>query len=518
ANLRTNVLTANVITATHLNVDGAMIDKLMTNNLLANELVANSVMTGSMQTNALNAITANITTVRSQVLQANVVEATHIKSDTALIDKLFATTANIDRLTSKTAFINDIKAIDISADRITTGTLNASNVNIINLNVNDLAGNRSEFVRSAWNTALGESTYIEGNEIRSIGAGGEEISIGSGALNFYNSAGQHLVWMEPTYSDKYAGEVGFGINLRHNRQFSIIRRKTTVPDEVIMQINPLDEHVTFLNDVTVGRLRIKGTNQWLLSRPEGGASLIDSHAVRLGIGRDTGWTDVFTINENHNVDSFGRLRMNDNNIADVSDLEVNSHVYIRKSRGSSYYARMQYRDINEFHLFADGGLLFGQIYAGQWERILQLLHGGVNMYRRLNMQGNSIINQSDRRLKQNIHDTTISALERIRGTRFVDYEWIDSKRPQGTHLGVIAQETPWLVAYDPDAEFLSIDSSKQTMYNSLAIQELDSNVIQLSNRVEEVDTYTQQALSETQQLKEKVEELEKEINKLKGAS
>ncbi|WP_277631317.1 tail fiber domain-containing protein, partial [Atopococcus tabaci] len=517
ANLRTNVLTANVITATHLNVDGAMIDKLMTNNLLANELVANSVMTGSMRTNALNAVTANITTVRSQVLQANVVESTHIKSDTALIDKLFATTANIDRLTGKAAFIDDIKAIDISADRITTGTLNASNVNIINLNVNDLVGNRSEFVRSAWNDATGESVYIDNTGIITAAANNESVRINKGGIRFHNTSNEETGWIESSYNSSYEGQSGMGIFLRHNKQFNITRVRTTAPDSLIASVNPLDEHVTFYGVVTVDKLRVAGTNQYLLSRPSGGVALIDSHEISLGQGRLDGWRDILTVTSAGNVRLDGRLEMSNYSMLDANNLEVNSHIYVRRSRGSSFYARMQYRSVNEFHIYASGGLRFGEIYNNEWRDLMMAHNAGIHMYRALNMNGNSILNPSDARLKTNIRNTAVSALERIRGTRFVDYEWIDQDRPQGTHMGVIAQETPWLVAYDPDAEFLSIDSSKQTMYNSLAIQELDSNVIQLSCRVEEVDAYTQQALSETQQLKEKVEELEKEINKLKGA-
>lgn len=39
---------------------------------------------------------------------------------------------------------------DLSADKITTGTLNAANVNITNLDVNTLAGDYSQFLKTAW--------------------------------------------------------------------------------------------------------------------------------------------------------------------------------------------------------------------------------------------------------------------------------------------------------------------------------------------------------------------------------
>lgn len=44
-----------------------------------------------------------------------------------------------------------IFANNLSISKFTTGTLNAANVNLINVNVNSLVGNTSNFVRSAWN-------------------------------------------------------------------------------------------------------------------------------------------------------------------------------------------------------------------------------------------------------------------------------------------------------------------------------------------------------------------------------
>lgn len=51
----------------------------------------------------------------------------------------------------KNAAITDAKIGSLSANKIQTGTLDAANVNIINLNVDNLVGNITSFVQSAWN-------------------------------------------------------------------------------------------------------------------------------------------------------------------------------------------------------------------------------------------------------------------------------------------------------------------------------------------------------------------------------
>lgn len=64
------------------------------------------------------------------------------------------------------AVITSAMIKDISADKITTGTLNAANVKIVNLDVNDLVGNKTQFVQSAWNS-VSSSININGDGIYS---------------------------------------------------------------------------------------------------------------------------------------------------------------------------------------------------------------------------------------------------------------------------------------------------------------------------------------------------------------
>ena len=104
----------------------------------ANTYIMGTTFANDIKAKSLEAVYADIATLKTKVLTADVITSTMVKSDTALVDKIFATDANVNRLTAKTAFINSVKAIDIAADRITTGTLNAANVNIINLNASKI--------------------------------------------------------------------------------------------------------------------------------------------------------------------------------------------------------------------------------------------------------------------------------------------------------------------------------------------------------------------------------------------
>src|SRR5699024_7101856 len=76
-----------------------------------------------INTLSLNAVYGDISDLRTELLTANVITSNHIKVENALIDKMFASTALIERLTSKSAFIRDVQAIEITANQLNLTTL-----------------------------------------------------------------------------------------------------------------------------------------------------------------------------------------------------------------------------------------------------------------------------------------------------------------------------------------------------------------------------------------------------------
>ena len=110
--------------------------------------------------------------------------------------------------------------------------------------------------------------------------------------------------------------------------------------------------------------------------------------------------------------------------------------------------------------------------------ILSVTIGQVSMFRDLNMQGNTITNQSDIRLKTNVSESQLDALKEIERMKFIEYDWdltnpANKDKSDGRNFGIVAQYSPLLQTKVGDAEsYLSIDIIKQINLNSKAIQEL----------------------------------------------
>lgn len=76
---------------------------------------------------------------------------------------------------------DEIFAEEMNISKFTTGTLNAKDVNLVNVNVDSLVGNKSNFVRTAWN-AINSSADIDGNRLRFTHDDGTSTEIGKDGL------------------------------------------------------------------------------------------------------------------------------------------------------------------------------------------------------------------------------------------------------------------------------------------------------------------------------------------------
>lgn len=92
---------------------------------------------------------------------------------------------------------------------------------------------------------------------------------------------------------------------------------------------------------------------------------------------------------------------------------------------------------------------------------------------------------SDRRLKENITDTAVKALDKINRLNLVAFDFIESKKHE--EIGLIAQETetiiPEVISRDPENPdgYLHIDYIAFVPYLLKAIQELDKKIKELEN-------------------------------------
>ena len=124
------------------------------------------------------------------------------------------------------------------------------------------------------------------------------------------------------------------------------------------------------------------------------------------------------------------------------------------------------------------------------------VHNNVNfqVYSDINMNGFSIRNQSDIRLKENIKPSDIdpiketSKLDFYEFNRKTSYKNRDgSEQPNASReLGLIAQHTPFLATQDSNTHYLSIDTSKQIMLNSMTNKALIERITQLESKLNSI--------------------------------
>lgn len=104
----------------------------------------------------------------------------------------------------------------------------------------------------------------------------------------------------------------------------------------------------------------------------------------------------------------------------------------------------------------------------------------VLFYRDINMMGNSVLNQSDARLKEKIEDSQISGMELINQLEVKSFDWINKNTHQ--EAGFIAQQVQEVIPsliHDGGENGLSIKTSEMIPYLVKAIQELSDRVYQL---------------------------------------
>ena len=122
-------------------------------------------------------------------------------------------------------------------------------------------------------------------------------------------------------------------------------------------------------------------------------------------------------------------------------------------------------------------------------------------HQNLNMNGNTVINQSDIRLKKNVVDASIDPLSIIEKMRFIDFEWDETNpynatKPCGMLFGIEAQYSPFLAVKDVNSNYLSIDMGKQVNLNSMALQRMISEI----KTLKEENAETKKELADLKQL------------------
>ena len=124
--------------------------------------------------------------INLRVQKGDLLSQINIEAGQTLIqsDKLYLDASSV--VFSGNAFIPSAAITDLSADKITTGTLNAANVHVINMDVANLVGDTTSFVRSQWQNAYGSYVNIESSGM-SVGYGNWFTKFDSIGMTFTDS-------------------------------------------------------------------------------------------------------------------------------------------------------------------------------------------------------------------------------------------------------------------------------------------------------------------------------------------
>jgi hypothetical protein len=335
-----------------------------------------------------------------------------------------------------------IFAPNMDISKFTVGTLNAANVNLINVNVNSLVGNTSNFVTSNWN-ANGSDVRITGNGIVTTASDGSQTYIQNGIVGTRNPSGAtlgHIGYHWETNRAFYHIQTSLGSN------FAISALTGTAGNSVrrtMLDIFPVSSE-TYIRTNDFRHVGATGDSTLPTARFSGRVTVDDE------------------------------LRLADGNIVNPYGIYFN--------HGGSIYALS-----SNSHLRIDANTsLF--LRTNNTNTALWFDNTHAYMLRTLSMEGNNITNQSDVRLKTNIKQADIEALKEIERMEFIDYEWdktnpANANKPDGRFFGIKAQYSPFLQTKAGDSEsYLSIDMTKQVHLNSKAIQELYRKVVAIDER------------------------------------
>ncbi|MFL2071155.1 phage tail spike protein [Marinilactibacillus psychrotolerans] len=431
---------------------------------------------------------------------------------TAKIANAAISSAKIGEAAIKTAHIGDAqittaKISSLSASKITTGTLNADNVSIINLNASNIT------------SGILKSIDITGSKITNT----FDIEVGGDGTTSIRMIGNTIIEgpirttaniTDGSTLTSYIDPVGIGAII-NNSNGSIRSQYHLDSSGLALQNGSVR---TYVGD---GGFRLSSDDN-----PVGGTMQYNSADARIRLaswnGVEFGSLDqgyyrrIMSVTGFPAIDMWAKVNMQHNHIENIKHLKL--------AQKSGYSGSIIFSS-NDNHLWMGGRWgthigAMGQDGATVYEKIYFNWNGSIMFHENVNMNGYSISNQSDGRFKTNVHDYKKSSLDFIKDLKFVTYEYTHEKMAKGIHFGLIAQDAGVLGEYDESIDKWTINTSKQIMHNSHAIQEFvkinDHQILRirtkhnvLTNKITHMESYVKN------KIETKLEKAEKEIESLK---
>lgn len=306
---------------------------------------------------------------------------------------------------------------DLSATKITTGTLNAGNVRIINLDAMSITSRRGEFIQAGF-TALNSRLTINGMRLRVDGYDGSFVELNNDPeVRSYHSDGREVVLGK--------GRIHFKDGRRITNGY------------IGVQLDGRQE--------SLGIYLARGTGFFQIAQAVNDGTNDRYYTVRAG----EGWNSIA---QNAGVSLSTIHALNGTNNSTI----VHPGDQLLVSRGVT--SGVRYEPYMRFGSSSTPGEY--RVYFDKYA----YFNSGSNL-------------TSDRRIKERIKDTKVSALDEIDKLKFVEYTLKKDKSYQP--LGIIAQEAGIMKRYDEDADRYGVDLMTTVMLSLKGVQELMEKVAKL---------------------------------------
>ncbi|WP_235786875.1 tail fiber domain-containing protein, partial [Streptococcus pneumoniae] len=270
-----------------------------------------------------------------------------------------------------------------------------------------------------------------------------------------------------------AGDIISGINLGANGHNRFVGKLTHITGETLIDRAVIKSAmVDKLGGFTLGQFD-QGGGRWI--------SGVNQFSVGMGNGAGHGVRTAFWANWGNNWNYAGPKAWNVNTDGKMycrNEVGFYDQVDFSNSSRANFYGNTTF---SRSPVFSNGIELGSKDVLGDgWNP-----KGGRNAVVWWNQVGSGSLKywmeqKSDRRLKENITDTAVKALDKINRLRMVAFDFIENKKHE--EIGLIAQEAetivPRIVSRDPENPdgYLHIDYTALVPYLIKAIQELNQKI------------------------------------------
>lgn len=340
-----------------------------------------------------------------------------------------------------------------SADAL-AGTVDFATVQAINIDANSITTGtlRAELIRVGWNS-INSQVGIDADGLWVENDNGEKTYMKKGGLSFINKYAEASGWIGMGYNESDNTVNGMLIGADYQKQMTFGRKATAETGSYtpFMRLEELYDLLNILVPLALNSsLDMKNHTIWNAGEIYGG----------------------------------GKIRLTTNNSGTQGSVIFNGSnqmLMLGSVAGASLGV-----------LNGDGVTTKGRLDIHTTQTV---------SHQNLNMNGNTVINQSDIRLKKNVVDASVDPISVIEKMRFIEFEWdetnpYNAKKPNGRYFGTEAQYSPFLAVKDVNSNYLSIDMGKQVNVNSMALQRMITEI----KTLKEENAETKKELADLKQL------------------